>query len=106
MILINIINITMFVIELRTEFLERVEIILNREDLTDTEKKSVIGKLFIDFEKRNKLLLSKLIVPASKEKRQPTDYNNFIKDKMGELKYEIIPSKLRFKTATGMWKKK
>ena len=37
----------MFVAELRTEFLERVEIILNREDLTDNEKKSVIGKLFI-----------------------------------------------------------
>lgn len=95
----------MFVAELRTEFLERVEIILNREDLTDNEKKSVIGKLFIDFEKRNKSQLSKLIVPPSKEKRQPTDYNNFIKDKMGELKDKIIPSKLRFKTASGLWKK-
>jgi|688.fasta_scaffold06307_4 hypothetical protein len=96
----------MFVAELKTEFLERVEIILNREDLTDVDKKSIIGKLFVDFEKRNKSQLSKLIVPPSKEKRQPTDYNNFIKEKMGELKDDIIPSKLRFKTASGLWKKR
>ena len=96
----------MFVAELKTEFLERVEIILNREDLTEVDKKSIIGKLFVDFEKRNKSQLSKLIVPPSKEKRQPTDYNNFIKEKMGELKDDIIPSKLRFKTASGLWKKR
>lgn len=96
----------MFVAELKTEFLERVEIVLNREDLTDVDKKSIIGKLFVDFEKRNKSQLSKLIVPPSKEKRQPTDYNNFIKEKMGELKDDIIPSKLRFKTASGLWKKR
>ena len=96
----------MFVADLRTEFLERVEIILNREDLTDVDKKSIIGKLFIDFEKRNKSQLSKLIIPPSKEKRQPTEYNNFIKEKMGELKDDIIPSKIRFKSATGLWKKR
>jgi hypothetical protein len=96
----------MFVAELRTEFLKRVEIILNHEELTDNEKKTIIGKLFIDFEKRNKSQLSKLILPPLKNKRQPTDYNNFIKDKMVELKDDIIPSKLRFKTASGLWQKK
>ena len=35
----------MFVAELKTEFLERVEIILNREDLTDVDKKSIIGNV-------------------------------------------------------------
>lgn len=96
----------MFVAELKAEFLERVEIILNREDLTDNEKKSVIGKLFIDFEKRNKSQLTKFILPPIKDKRQPTDYNNFIKEKMGELKEDIIPSKIRFKTASSLWKKR
>jgi hypothetical protein len=96
----------MFVAELKTEFLERIEIILNREDLTDIEKKSIIGKLFVEFEKRNKSQLSKLIVPPLKEKRKPTDYNIFIREKMGELKDEIIPSKNRFKTASGLWKKR
>jgi hypothetical protein len=95
----------MFVEELKEEFLVRVETILNREDLSDNEKKSIIGKLFIDFEKRNKSQLSKLILPPLKEKRQLTEYNNFIKNKMKELKNEVIPSKLRFKTATSMWKK-
>jgi hypothetical protein len=95
----------MFVEELKEEFLVRVETILNREDLSDNDKKSIIGKLFIDFEKRNKSQLSKLILPPLKEKRQLTEYNNFIKNKMKELKNEVIPSKLRFKTATSMWKK-
>jgi len=95
----------MFVSELKDEFLVRVETILNREDLTYIEKKSIIGKLFIDFEKRNKSQLSKLILPPIKEKRQLTDYNIFIKDKMNELKGEVVPSKLRFKTASSMWKK-
>lgn len=96
----------MFVVELRTEFLERVEIILNREDLSDVDKKSSIGKLFVEFEKRNKSQLSKLMVPPSKEKRKPTEYNIYIKEKMGELKDDIIPSKYRFKTASEMWKKR
>ena len=95
----------MFVPELKAEFLERVDVILNREDLSEIDKKSIIGKLFIDFEKRNKSKLSKLILPPLKEKRQLTKYNTFIKDKMFELKDDIIPSKLRFKTASAMWNK-
>ncbi len=95
----------MFVVELKEEFINRVELILEREDLSEIEKKSIIGKLFIDFEKRNKTHLSKLILPPIKEKRQLTDYNIFIKDKMIELKGEVVPSKLRFKTASSMWKK-
>ena len=95
----------MFVPQLKDEFLERIELIINREDLTEVEMKTIIGKLFIDFEKRNKSHLSKLFVPPSKEKRKLTDYNIFIKDKMVELKGEVVPSKLRFKTASSLWKK-
>jgi hypothetical protein len=95
----------MFVVELKEEFLVRIETILNREDLTEIEKKSVIGKLFIDFEKRNKSYLSKIILPPLKEKRKLTFYNIFIKDKMDELKNDVIPSKHRFKIASSMWKK-
>lgn len=96
----------MFVVELKTEFLERVEVILGRTDLSENDKKEIIGKLFVEFEKRNKTQLTKLVLPPIKERRKPTDYNNFIKEKMGELKDDILPSKLRFKTASSLWNKK
>lgn len=95
----------MFVDDLKIEFLNRVETILNRDDLTEKEMIDVVGKLFVDFEKRNKSHLSKLFVPPPKEKRKPTAYNLFIKEKMGVLEDEIIPSKVRFKTASSLWKK-
>ena len=94
----------MFIIELQNEFLKRVEEIINRDDLTISDKKSIIGKLFIDFEKRNKTQISKLYLPQFKEKRQATEYNLFMKNKMKELKTDIIPSKFRFKKASSMWK--
>jgi len=95
----------MFVDELKVEFISRIETILNRGDLTENEMKETIGKLFVDFEKRNKAHLSKLVVPPLKAKRQPTAYNLFIKEKMNVLEGEVVPSKLRFKTASSLWKK-
>lgn len=96
----------MFSTELKTEFLERVEVILNNEDLSTSDKKTIIGKLYVDFEKKNKAQLSKLVIPQIKEKRKPTEYNIFIKEKMEELKNDVIQSKFRFQKASNLWNNK
>lgn len=95
----------MFSEELKKEFLERIETILDNDDLSNYDKKSVIGKLFIDFEKRNKSIISNNIICPIKQKRNPTTYNIFIKEKMKELKEDVIQSKFRFKKASNLWKK-
>lgn len=95
----------MFVAEVKTEFLERIEVVLNKDNLSINDKKTIIGKLFIEFEKKNKSQLIKLVVPQVKKKRVPTEYNNFIKQKMDELKEEVVQSKFRFKVASKMWQK-
>jgi len=96
----------MFVEVLKDEFLGRVSCILERDDLTEKEKVSVIGKIFVDFEKRNKSQLSKLVAKPAKEKRELTAYNLFIKEKMGALEKDVFASKNRFKVAASLWKAK
>lgn len=102
----GLINPTMFVDDLKDEFLGRVSGILERTDLTEKEKLSVIGKIFVEFEKRNKSQLSKLVVKPPKEKRELTSYNLFIKEKMGALEKDVFASKHRFKVAASLWKAK
>jgi len=53
----------MFAEELKVEFLERVSIILDTDDLSKGEKISAIGKVFAEFEKKNKFLLKANIPP-------------------------------------------
>jgi hypothetical protein len=93
----------MFVAKLEEEFLCRIEEVLIRDDLTDGDKKNIIGKIFMEFEKKNKSQISKIILPPVKEKRKLTIYNKFMQEKMKELENTIIPSKLRFKKASTMW---
>ena len=95
----------MFLAELKEEFICRIEEVVIRYDLTDAEKKSIIGKLFMEFEKKNKSQISKTILPPVKDKRKLTIYNKFMKEKMKELENTIVPSKLRFKEASAMWNK-
>ena len=94
----------MFAEELKAEFLERVSIILEMEDLTKVEKISAIGKVFAEIEKRNKFLIKANIPLHVKQRRKPSAYNLFIKEKMGEMTDDIIPSKERFKRASMLWK--
>lgn len=94
----------MFAEELKVEFLERVSIILDTDDLSKGEKISAIGKVFAEFEKKNKFLLKANIPPLVKQRRQPTAYNLFIKKKMGETMERVIPSKERFKQASMLWR--
>lgn len=96
----------MFVEVLKDEFLGRVSVILERTDLTEKDKLSIIGKIFVEFEKRNKSQLSKLVVKPVKEKRELTSYNLFIKEKMGALEKDVFASKNRFKVAASLWKNK
>lgn len=95
----------MFSEELKKEFLERIETILDNDNLSNYDKKSIIGKLFTDFEKRNKTIISSNIICPIKQKRNPTAYNIFIKEKMQELKEDVIQSKFRFKKASNLWNK-
>ena len=95
----------MFLAELKEGFLLRIEEILIRDDLTDGDKKNIIGKLFMEFDKKNKSLISKTILPPVKEKRKLTTYNKFMQEKMKELENTIVPSKIRFKKASAMWNK-
>jgi hypothetical protein len=93
----------MFAEELKAEFLKRVSIILDMDDLTKVEKISAIGKVFVEFEKRNKALMKAKIPIPVKARRAPTAYNLFIKEKMGEMTTDIVPSKERFRMASMLW---
>ena len=94
----------MFAEELKVEFLSRVSLILEMDDLSNAEKVSAIGKVFSEIEKKNKSLELKSFVPIVKVRRQPTAYNIFIKTKMTELSTKVVPSKERFKIASKLWK--
>ncbi len=94
----------MFAEELKTEFLERVSIILEMNELTKVDKISAIGKVFGEIEKKNKALIKANIPPPLKQQRTLTTYNLFIKEKMTEMADSVIPSKVRFKKASLLWK--
>ena len=95
----------MFAEDLKAEFLERASIILDMDDITKAEKISAIGRLFVEFEKKNKALLKANIPIPIKARRKPTAYNLFIKEKMGETTDDVVPSKERFKRASMLWKR-
>ena len=94
----------MFAEDLKAEFLERASIILDMDNLTKAEKISAIGRLFVEFEKKNKALFKANIPVPIKARRKPTTYNLFIKEKMAETTDDVIPSKERFRMASILWK--
>jgi len=96
----------MFADDLKVEFIDRVSIILDKTDFTESEKISSIGKLFVEFDKRNKSRQSSMYVPQPRAKRAPTEYNLFIRDKMVQLKDGFYASKVRFAVASSLWVKK